>query len=101
MAMTDYWLNKLIFDLQEAGGKGLWTDSNKRRAFIDGYKVSPAIRQALIDDDYATLQPVINAYLMRNFLLFCGLGDEESKGVLHGLHVGAQPANKSDEATHG
>ena len=28
--MTDYWLNKLIFDLQEAGGKGLWTDAEKR-----------------------------------------------------------------------
>ena len=99
--MTDYWLNKLIFDLQEAGGRGLWTDSKKRLAFIGGYNVSPAIRQALIDDDFATLQPVINPYLMRNFLLFCGLDDEESKGVLHGLHVGAQPTENSDEAAHG
>ena len=95
--MTDYWLNKLIFDLQEAGGRGLWTESGKRLAFIDGYAVSPAIRQALIEDDFATLQPVINPYLMRNFLLFCGLDDEQSKGVLHGLHVGAQPG----EAVHG
>ena len=99
--MTDYWLNKLIFDLQEAGGRGLWTDSSKRLAFIDGYKVSPAIRQALIEDDFAVLQPVINPYLMRNFLLFCGLDDEESKRVLHGLHVGAQPAQNSGETAHG
>ncbi len=95
--MTDYWLNKLIFDLQEAGGRGLWTDSAKRLAFIDGYKVSPAIRQALIGEDFATLRPLINPYRMRNFLLFCGLDDEESKAVLHGLHVGAQPG----EAAHG
>ena len=95
--MTDYWLNKLIFDLQEAGGKGLWTDTGRRLAFIDAYKVSPTIRQALIDNDFATLQPVINAYLMRNFLLFCGLGDEESKDVLHALHDGPQPG----EAAHG
>ncbi len=95
--MTDYWLNKLIFDLQEAGGRDLWTDSGKRLAFIGGYTVSPAIRQALIEDDFATLQPVINPYLMRNFLLFCGLGDEESKTVLHDMHDGPQPG----EAGHG
>lgn len=95
--MTDYWLNKLIFDLQEAGGRALWTDPEKRRAFIDGYKVSPALRQALIEDDFSVLRPLINPYLMRNFLLFCGLDDVKSKAVLHGMHVGAQPG----EATHG
>ena len=95
--MTDYWLNKLIFDLQEAGGKGLWTNAEKRLSFVDAYKVSPAIRQALIDDDFTTLQPLINPYLMRNFLLFCGLGDDESKDVLHALHDGLQPG----EVTHG
>jgi len=95
--MTDYWLNKLIFDLQEAGGKGLWTNAEKRLSFVDAYKVSPAIRQALIDDDFTTLQPLINPYLMRNFLLFCGLGDDESKDVLHALHDGPQPG----EVTHG
>jgi hypothetical protein len=95
--MTDYWLNKLIFDLQEAGGKSLWTDAKKRLAFIDRYKVSPSIRQALIEDDFATLQPSINPYLMRNFLLFCGLGDQESMDVLHGLHHGPQPG----ESVHG
>ena len=99
--MTDYWLNKLIFDLQEAGGKGLWTDEEKRLVFIDGYKVTPAIRQALIDDDFTTLQPLINAYLMRNFLLFCGLGDEESKTVLHRLHDGPQPGDNAGEPAHG
>jgi len=98
--MTDYWLNKLIFDLQEAGGRGLWTDSKKRLDFIEGYKVPPAIRQALIDDDFATLRPLINPYLMRNFLLFCGLDDEQSNAVLHGLHDGPQPGQKQ-EAAHG
>jgi len=89
--MTDYWLNKLIFDLQEAGGKGLWTDAEKRRAFIGGYSIPPALRQALLDDDFATLQPLVNPYLMRNFLLFCGLNDDESNAVLHGLHEGPLP----------
>ena len=98
--MTDYWLNKLIFDLQEAGGKGLWTDAEKRLAFIGNYKLSPAIRQALIDDDFALLHPLINPYLMRAYLLFCGLDDDQSNTVLHGLHDGPQPGQKQ-EAAHG
>ena len=95
--MTDYWLNKLVFDLQEAGGRGLWTNSEKRRAFIENYDLSSAIRQALIDDDFAFLQPLINPYLMRNFLLFCGLDDDASNAVLHSLHDGPQPG----EVNHG
>jgi hypothetical protein len=95
--MTDYWLNKLIFDLQEAGGRGLWTDPEQRRTFIDRYKISPRIRQALIADDFATLQPLVNPYLLRNFLLFCGLDDEGSNKVLHALHDGPQPG----ESAHG
>lgn len=95
--MTDYWLNKLIFDLQEGGGKTLWTDPQARLAFMENYRLSPEIRQALIDDDFATLHPLINPYLMRNYLLFCGLDDEESKAALHALHDGPQPG----EAAHG
>ena len=95
--MVDYWLNKLIFDLQDAGGRGLWTDKDKRRAFMDGYELSPAVRKALLEDDFATLRPLINPYLMRNFLLFCGLDDNQSNAVLHALHDGPQPG----EAAHG
>ena len=47
------------------------------------------------------LRPAINPYLMRNFLLFCGLGDEESKNLLHGLHDGPQPGLKTGDAAHG
>jgi hypothetical protein len=99
--MTDYWLNKLIFDLQGAGGKGLWTDPERRLAFIEGYNVSSTIRQALIEDDFATLRPVINAYLMRNFLLFNGLTDDESNQILHAMHDGPQPEDNPGETTHG
>lgn len=99
--MTDFWLNKLIFDLQEAGGRGLWMDPEKRQAFIKGYQLSPAIREALIADDFVTLQPLINPYLMRNFLLFCGLSDEGSKAVLHDMHDGPQPGQGQGENAHG
>ena len=98
--MTDYWLNKLIFDLQEAGGKGLWTDADKRLAFIENYELSPAVQKALREDDFAFLQPLINPYLMRAYLLFCGLDDEQSNKVLHGLHDGPQPG-QGKEAAHG
>ena len=99
--MTDYWLNKLVFDLGHAGGPRIWTDGDMRAAFINAYPLSAKIRQALIDDDYATLQPLINAYLMRNFLLFCGLSDDETKSVLHALHDGPQPGQRAEGTAHG
>ena len=34
-AMTDYWLNKLMFDLQGPGGKERWRDD--REAVLDAY----------------------------------------------------------------
>ncbi len=95
--MTDYWLNKLIFDLHESGGRGLWMDPDRRLAFIDGFPLSPVLRKALIEDDFAVLRPFINPYLMRNFLLFCGMDDEQSIALLHGMHEGPQPG----DAAHG
>lgn len=79
--MTDYWLNKLIFDLQGPNGKDRWR--NDREALVDEYPVSPEIRAALMADDYDTLQPLVNPYLMRFFLLMCGLDDEGSIKVLN------------------
>ncbi len=111
--MTDYWLNKLIFDLQSAGGKATWM--NEREAFMDRYPLSAELKRALREDDFATLHPLANAYLFRNFLLMCGLNDDQSVEVLHALHdkspipgrqagfvKGARmPEDRSGEAAHG
>ena len=82
--MTDYWLNKLMFDLPNNGGKATWM--NDRAAFIDRYPLAPELKTALMEDDFAVIQPLANAYLMRNFLLMCGLNDDQSVEILHNLH---------------
>lgn len=78
--MTDYWLNKLVFELQGPDGKDLWT--NRREEVIDRYPVSPEVRKALLNDDIGTLLPLMNPYLMRFYLLVSGFGDAESIAVL-------------------
>ena len=82
--MTDYWLNKLMFDLQAPGGKERW--ANEREAVLEDYPVSPKVRQALLDDDMETIQPLANPYLIRVFLLISGYDDAQSMEILHALH---------------
>ena len=78
--MTDYWLNKLIFELQGPDGKDLWT--NHREDVIAKYDLSPKIRKALMKDDIGTLLPLVNPYLMRFVLLMLGHDDNQSIAVL-------------------
>ncbi|MBK18351.1 MAG: hypothetical protein CMM52_05890 [Rhodospirillaceae bacterium] len=88
---TDYWLNKLIFDLQGPDGKDQW--SNHREETIDKYPVSAEIRQALIDDNYAYLYPLTNPYLMRFFLLISGNDDQKSIEILSAIEVNEETAH--------
>lgn len=86
--MTDYWLNKLMFDLQGPGGKERWR--NEREAVLDAYPFPPEMRQALIDDDLAKIQPHANPYLLRFYLLICGYDDAGSIEALSALDAGKQ-----------
>jgi len=86
--MTDYWANKLVFDLQGPDGKDQWT--NHRAEVISRYPLSPDIEQAFIDDDIGTLIPVINPYLMRFFLLMLGYDDAKSIAVLESFQTEEQ-----------
>lgn len=83
--MTDYWANKLVFELQGPDGKDLWT--NHRAEVISRYPLSPEIEQALMNDDIGTLIPVINPYLMRFFLLMLGYDDAKSIEVLESFQT--------------
>ena len=78
--MTDYFLNKLIFDLQGPDGKEQW--ANSRDQVINDYNLKPAFRQALKEDDIGVLLPHVNPYLMRFFLLLLGYDDQKSIAVL-------------------
>ena len=81
--MTDYWLNKLMFDLQGPGGKDRWR--NDREAVLDEYPFSPEMRKALIEDDLDTIQPHANPYLLRFYLLIAGYDDEASIAALEAV----------------
>ena len=81
--MTDYWLNKMFFDLQGPGGKERWRDD--RLAVLDDYPLKPDLRQALIDDDFSVIYPAANPYLLRFHLLISGYEDAASIALLHGL----------------
>jgi len=83
--MTDYWANKLVFELQGPDGKDLWT--NHRAEVIARYPLSPEIEQAFLNDDIGTLIPVINPYLMRFFLLMLGYDDAKSIEVLESFQT--------------
>ncbi len=88
---TDYWLNKLMFDLQGPEGKELWAEH--RKATLDKYPLSLEIRTALLRDDYEFLYPLTNPYLMRFFLLICGYDDENSIKILSSIRVNKERTN--------
>ena len=81
--MTDYWLNKLMFDLQGPDGRERW--ARHRDEIVNEYPLSDEIRRALLEDDFDVIQPLANPYLMRFFLLICGHGDEESIRLLRDI----------------
>ena len=83
--MTDYWTNKLVFDLQGPHGKDQWT--NHRAEVIARYPVPTKIEQALLKDDIGVLIPVINPDLMRFFLLMLGYDDAKSIEVLESFQT--------------
>jgi hypothetical protein len=62
--MTDYWLNKLFFDLQkqpELAAKY----KNDREAVLAHYPMSAELRRAVLDDYVGAMVPHANAYLLR------------------------------------
>ncbi|MEX2455092.1 MAG: hypothetical protein WD470_10330 [Rhodospirillaceae bacterium] len=83
--MTDYWVNKLVFDLQGPDGKDRWT--NHREEVIAQYPISPELREAMLTNDIGALLPHMNPYLMRFYLLVSGYGDKESIEVLNGFQT--------------
>ncbi len=81
--MTDYWLNRLMFDLQEGDGRDRW--ANRREEVVDAYPLSPEVRRALLEDDYDAIQPLANPYLLRFFLLVSGHDDAGSIRILRDI----------------
>lgn len=81
--MTDYWLSKLLFDLQSPDKKAQWTADQD--AVLLEYPLRPEIRQAVLDTDVAVLAANVNAYLLRFYLSATGMKDDELMARLHAL----------------
>ena len=86
--MTDYWVSKLFFDLQQDPKLAAEYRANMP-AVIDRYEIKPDIRKALLDDDVATIAPIVNAYLLRFYFQVRGMPEPEFISRLHALKSGA------------
>ena len=72
--MTDYWLSKLCFDLQDRERAAAYRADRAR--VLAQYDIAPELLAALRDDDVARLAPHLNAYLLRYYFAAVGMPDE-------------------------
>jgi len=83
-AMTDYWLSKLFFDLQQ--DQKLAAEYRTDMAVvIDRYEIKPHVRKALLADDLSVIAPLVNAYLLRFYFQIRGMPETEFIARLHAL----------------
>jgi hypothetical protein len=75
LALVDYWLSKLMFDLQAPAVAAEWRAD--RIAVLDRYALWPEIRAAVLADDIEILSRHVNAYLLRFYFAICGMSDAE------------------------
>ena len=95
--MTDYWVSKLFFDLQQ-DPKLASEYRADMPAVIGRYEIKPEFRKALLDDDVGTLAPLVNAYLLRFYFQIRGMPEGEFIARLHALQA-KKEATK--ETAHG
>ena len=72
--MTDYWLSKLIYDLQQPALAAEYRAD--RAAVLARYPLKPEALEAVMADDVAALAPRVNAYLLRYYFAIIGTRDE-------------------------
>jgi hypothetical protein len=87
--MTDYWVSKLFFDLQQ--DPKLAAEYRADMAAVIGrYEIKPELRKALLEDDVGTLAPLVNAYLLRFYFQIRGMPEAEFIARLHALQAKQQ-----------
>jgi len=80
--MTDYWLSKLFFDLQQDPKLAAEYRADMA-SVIDRYEIKPQLSKALLADDVATIAPLVNAYLLRFYFQVRGMPEGEFIARLH------------------
>jgi hypothetical protein len=87
--MTDYWVSKLFFDLQQ--DPKLAAEYRADMAAVIGrYEIKPELRKALLEDDVGALAPLVNAYLLRFYFQIRGMPEAEFIARLHALQAKQQ-----------
>ncbi len=71
---TDYRLSKLFYDLQQPALAAEYRAD--REVIMERYRIDEIVRQALREDDVATLAPRVNAYLLRYYFGIIGMADD-------------------------
>jgi hypothetical protein len=95
--MTDYWLSKLFYDLNQDPALAARFREDQG-AVLERYPVSREVRAALATDDVAVLAPRVNAYLLRFYFQIRGMPEPEFIARLHAMKAGVA---QTQEATHG
>jgi hypothetical protein len=78
----DYWLSKFMYDLKDADLRAQFRADPE--AVIGRYPLTPDVRKAALDGDIPFLQPLVNAYLLRFYFNYRGMGDEEFINAVRG-----------------
>lgn len=100
MAVTDYWLSKLIYDLQAPGATAEYR-ADRQKVIARYPQLAPEVVQALFDDDVAFLAPRVNAYLLRYYFGFAGMSDEKFLAALHAIRKDGAGKDGAKETGHG
>jgi hypothetical protein len=72
--MTDYWLSKLFYDLQQPGLAAEYRAG--RAAVLARYPLKPEVVEAVMADDVGVLAQLVNPYLLRYYFTIIGMRDE-------------------------
>jgi len=72
--MTDYWLSKLFYDLQQPA-LGAEYRAN-REAVLDRYNIKPEVKAAVLADDVPVMARLVNPYLLRYYFSIIGMKDD-------------------------
>jgi hypothetical protein len=89
--VTDYWLNKLFFDLQQPGKSAEF--KRDKVAVLANYPMDAKLRDAVLADDLAAIAPHANAYLLRFYYAILGVKDEDFIKRLNALAAHGAPHN--------
>jgi hypothetical protein len=85
--VTDYWLNKLFFDLQQPELAARFKAD--REGVLQSYPLRPELRAAVLADDLDVISRHANAYLLRFYFAIRGVKDAEFIARLNALSNGA------------